>query len=72
MSILAQAKLVTGHKKGRWMYYRLPEAASEDHQILLDAEQMNRILGTNRELICKRQSIRRSKKVADQKSVTVL
>lgn len=86
MSILKQAKLVTGHKKGRWMYYRLPEtatpfvqkviswvrqAASEDHQILLDAEQMKRILGTDRELICQRQSIRRSKKVTNQKSFTV-
>lgn len=75
MSILKQARLVTGHKKGRWMYYRLPgksavpivqqallwvrRAASDDRQILLDAEQMQKILGMNREAICEQQSLRR-------------
>lgn len=75
MSILKQAKLVDGHKKGRWMYYRLPEktapliihqaiswvrqAASGDKRVFLDTEQMKKILSTTREIISERQSIRR-------------
>ena len=75
MSILRQAGLVIGRKKGRWMYYRLPgqssapivqqalqwvrQAASGDHQILVDAEQMKMILGMNREVISEQQSLRR-------------
>ena len=75
MSILRQAKLVTGRKKGRWMYYRLPgktapeivrqtislvrQAASDDLRIRRDAERMRKILGTKKELICERQSIQR-------------
>jgi len=74
MSILKQAKLVAGRKKGRWMYYRMPEksasqivhqaiawvrqASSDDHRVLLDAEQMKKILGMNREQIYERQSLR--------------
>ena len=78
MSILKQAGLVAGQKKGRWMYYRLPgkaasraarqalawirREASEDHRIQMDAKRMERILRTKRELICERQSIRRKQK----------
>jgi len=88
MSVLKQAKLVTGHKKGRWMYYRLPgksappivhqalswvrQAASDDYQILMDAEQMKKILETNRKLICERQSIRRKQMVANQGPAAVI
>lgn len=75
MSILKQARLVVGRKKGRWMYYRLPgktsaplvrqilswlrQAASEDPRIRTDAGRMKKILETKRELICERQSLRR-------------
>ena len=75
MSILKQARLVVGQKRGRWMHYRLaPEtapaivlqaiawvrqAASGDQRASADAGQMQLILGTKRELICKRQSSRR-------------
>jgi DNA-binding transcriptional ArsR family regulator len=80
MSILKQAKLVSGRKKGRWMYYRLPgETASEivcrtislvrhatsgDPRIRKDAERMRKILGTQKELICERQSIQRKQRTA--------
>ncbi len=83
MSILKQAKLVTGQKKGRWMYYRLPEksaplivrqalawvcqATSDDHRVRLDAQQMKEILGMDRELICERQSIQRIQSVSRKK-----
>ena len=82
MSILKQAKLVVGHKKGRWMYYRLPgksappivrqplswvrQATSDDNRILLDAEQMKKFLETKRELICEQQSLRRKQPVSGQ------
>jgi DNA-binding transcriptional ArsR family regulator len=75
MSILKQAKLVAGNKKGRWMYYSLPgkaappivrqalswvrQASADDEGVQRDADRMKRILGTDRELICERQSIRR-------------
>lgn len=88
MSILKQAKLVSGRKKGRWMYYRLPgktapeivrqtislvrQAASDDPRIRKDAERMRKILGTKKELICERQSIQRQKKIAVQESATVV
>jgi len=78
MSILRQAKLVSGRKKGRWMYYRLPgktasetvsraialarRATSNDPRIRKDAERMGKILGTQKELICERQSIERKKR----------
>ena len=80
MSILKQAKLVSGHKKGRWMYYRLPGesaspivrqallwvrlGASDDYRIQTDGLQMKRILEMNRDLICERQSIRRKQMAA--------
>jgi len=79
MSILKQAKLVVGRKRGRWMYYRLPgkntspivrqalswvrQAATDDPRIRVDAERMKKILETKKELICERQSIRRKKKI---------
>jgi ArsR family transcriptional regulator len=88
MSILKQAKLVSGRKKGRWMYYRLPgktapiivrqtislvrQAASDDLRIRKDAERMRKILGTKKELICERQSIKRQKKIARQEPVTIV
>jgi DNA-binding transcriptional ArsR family regulator len=75
MSVLKQAKLVAGNKKGRWMYYRLPgkiaapivrralswirQAASADPRIRMDAKRMKKIIGTNRDALCERQSIRR-------------
>ena len=81
MSLLRQAKLVVGKKKGRWMYYRLPgkdapplvrqalawvrRAAAGDEGVQKDAARMQRILGTDRDLICTRQSLRRKKAVAE-------
>jgi len=80
MSVLKQAQLVVGRKKGRWMYYRLPgkttalivrrilswvrQAASEDPRIRMDAGRMKKILETKRELICERQSTRRKQRGA--------
>jgi DNA-binding transcriptional ArsR family regulator len=80
MSILKQAKLVTGKKKGRWMYYRLPgktappivrqalawvrQAGIDDDGVHKDAARMTKILGTDRDLICMRQSMRRRQKAA--------
>lgn len=82
MSILKQAKLVTGRKKGRWMHYSLPGksaplivrqalawvrlASAEDDGVLKDAHRMEKILGTDRELICARQSIRRRQKTENR------
>jgi ArsR family transcriptional regulator, arsenate/arsenite/antimonite-responsive transcriptional repressor len=78
MSILKQAKLVTGKKKGRWMYYSLPgktalpivrqalawvrRAGSADQGIQKDADRMKKILCTDRDLICTRQSMRRKQR----------
>jgi DNA-binding transcriptional ArsR family regulator len=78
MSILKQAKLVTGKKKGRWVFYRLPgreappivrqalawvrQAAAEDQGIQKDADRMKKILCTSKELICTRQLIKRKQK----------
>jgi ArsR family transcriptional regulator len=88
MSILKQAKLVSGRKRGRWMYYRLPgrnapdtvrqaialvrQAASGDPCIRKDAERMTKILGTEKELICERQSIQRKKKAATQQPIAIV
>jgi DNA-binding transcriptional ArsR family regulator len=84
MSILKQAKLVSGRKRGRWMYYRLPgnaasevvqqaislvrQAMSEEPCIRMDAERMRKILGTKKELICERQSTQRRKKIVSQET----
>jgi DNA-binding transcriptional ArsR family regulator len=75
MSVLKQAGLVTGQKKGRWMYYRLPgpaaspairqalswvrQAVSKAPRIQEDSERMEKILRTRRETICERQAARR-------------
>lgn len=75
MSILRQAKLVVGRKKGRWMYYRwsgnsspsvvqqallwVRQGAAGDQRILEDAERMAEILRMKREFISGRQSLRR-------------
>ena len=88
MSILKQAKLVTGKKKGRWMYYSLPgkaapsivrhalswvrQASTEHDGVQKDADRMKKILGTDRELICERQSIRRKQKTANRETATVV
>ena len=87
MSILKQAKLVVGRKKGRWMHYRLPgksappavqqaiswvrQTASGDEQILIDAGQMKKILEIDRTLICELQSIRRRQVVVSQETAAV-
>ncbi len=74
MSILRQARLVDGRKEGRWMYYRLPgrsaskavrqavrlitENLSDSPQTQKDDERLNRVLKTDRELLCKKQTAR--------------
>jgi DNA-binding transcriptional ArsR family regulator len=88
MSILKQAKLVKGKKRGRWMYYRLPgkdappivrqalvwvrHASTEDEGVQKDADRMKKILGTDRELICQRQSIRRKQKIEGRERAFVV
>lgn len=78
MAVLKQAGLVSGQKKGRWMYYRLPgtaasatvrqalewvrQAASEEARIRTDADRMKKILKTKREMLCGRQATRRRQK----------
>jgi hypothetical protein len=87
MSILRQAKLVSGRKRERWMYYRLPgksapemvhrtislvrQATTDDPRIREDAERMKKILETDKELICERQSIQRKKKTAAQQVAVI-
>jgi DNA-binding transcriptional ArsR family regulator len=84
MSILKQAGLVAGQKKGRWMYYRLPgtgappavrqvlswvrQAASKTPRIRTDARRMEKILRANRDILCERQATRRRLGVAAQES----
>lgn len=78
--ILKQAGLAVGQKKGRWMYYRLPgraaapvvrrallwvrRALNEDPRIQKDALRMKKILGTDRQALCERQSSLRRRRVA--------
>ena len=78
--ILKQAGLAVGQKKGRWMYYRLPgraaapvvrrallwvrRALNEDPRIQKDALRMKKIMGTDRQALCERQSSRRRRSVA--------
>ncbi len=84
MSILRQAGLVVGRKKGRWMYYRLPgksaspivqqalswvRLAADDHRIRGDAERMAEILGMKRELISGQQSLRRKQTCMEQPEI---
>jgi ArsR family transcriptional regulator len=72
LSILHQAGLVEARKEGRWMYYRLPGRAApkvirealawvrrnlaDTPQIVQDHKKLARILGTDREVLCRRQS----------------
>ena len=81
MSVLKHSGLVTGHKRGRWMYYRLPEmaaspvvqhalswvrqAASKSPRIRMDMERIEKIIKTNREMLCERQSTRRKQLVSE-------
>ncbi len=81
MSILKQAKLVAGKKRGRWMFYRLPgkeappivrqalswvrQAAAEDQGVAKDADRMKKILNTSKELISTRQLKQRRQKATD-------
>jgi len=76
--ILKQAGLAVGQKKGRWMYYRLPgraaapmvrhallwvrRAINEDPRIQKDALRMKKIMGTDRQALCERQSSRRRRR----------
>ena len=75
MTILRQARLIDGRKKGRWMNYRLAgkhaspavkeatawlrRSLSDDPTARRDARRMERILKTGREVLCTRQSARR-------------
>jgi ArsR family transcriptional regulator, arsenate/arsenite/antimonite-responsive transcriptional repressor len=75
MTILRQARLIDGRKKGRWMNYRLAgehaspavkeaiawlrRSLSEDPVARKDARRMQEILKTGREVLCNRQSARR-------------
>ena len=84
MSILKQAGLVAGQKKGRWMYYRLPgtgaspavcqalswvrQVTSKAPRIRTDARRMEKILRANRDILCERQATRRRLGVAAQES----
>ena len=72
MSILKQARLVEGHKNGRWMFYRLADkdaskevrqaidwackTLSEDPQIVDDTKRLKDILDMNPVELCKQQS----------------
>jgi hypothetical protein len=75
MTILRQARLIEGRKKGRWMNYRqagahsspavkeaiawLRRSLSDDPVAHRDARRMDKILKTGREVLCDRQSARR-------------
>lgn len=72
MSILRQARLVVGRKEGRWMYYRLPgrnasqavkqairlitNNLGESLQTQKDDAKLDRVLKTDKELLCKKQT----------------
>jgi DNA-binding transcriptional ArsR family regulator len=74
MSVLKQAGLVTGQKKGRWMYYRqadstapvevrnalkwLRSSLSPSSRIQADQRRLSAILKVNRDELCRRQSTR--------------
>jgi DNA-binding transcriptional ArsR family regulator len=88
MSVLKQAKLVVGKKKGRWMFYRLPgreapptvrqalawvrQAAAEDQGIQKDADRMKKILCTSKELICTRQLMQRKQRALESQETAVV
>ena len=72
MTVLRQARLVNGHKDGRWMYYRLADANApaqvkeaiawvkksllKDERICKDAKRLKEILKIDREVLCNRQT----------------
>ena len=72
MSVLRQARLVTGRKDGRWMYYRLadynePMAATQalgwlktslagERRIREDTKRLKEILKIDREVLCGKQA----------------
>jgi DNA-binding transcriptional ArsR family regulator len=72
MSILKQAHLVYARKEGRWMYYQLADkqsppavkeaiawvkkSLSRNERIREDVKHLKKILKTDRELLCKRQT----------------
>jgi ArsR family transcriptional regulator len=72
MSILRQARLVEGHKDGRWMYYRLADenaptevneaiawvkkSLSSNKRIQEDANRLKEILKIDRDILCSRQT----------------
>jgi DNA-binding transcriptional ArsR family regulator len=74
MTILRQAKLVQGQKRGRWMYYRLASATvpteackalewirsclCSSAQILADRKRLTEILKIDRGELCRNQSTR--------------
>jgi ArsR family transcriptional regulator len=58
MTILRQARLIDGRKKGRWMNYRLAGKHASP-AARRDARRMEKILKTGREVLCTRQSARR-------------
>ena len=75
MTILRQARLIDGRKKGRWMNYRLAgthassavkeaiawlrRSLSNDPVARRDTRRMQKILNTDREVLCERQNTRR-------------
>jgi ArsR family transcriptional regulator len=75
MTILRQARLIDGRKKGRWMNYRLAgkhaspavkeaiawlrRSLADDPTARRGARRMEKILKTGREVLCDRQSARR-------------
>jgi DNA-binding transcriptional ArsR family regulator len=72
MTVLRQARLVNGHKDGRWMYYRLADGDApaqvkeaiawvkksliKDERICNDAKRLKKILKIDREVLCNRQT----------------
>jgi len=68
LSILKQARLVETQKKGRWIYYRLPQrevspavaealawmerSLEKDKRILADQKQLRKVLKTSLEDLC--------------------
>lgn len=72
MTVLRQARLVNGHKDGRWTYYRLADenasvqvkeaidwvkkSLTRNERIREDARRLREILKIDREVLCSRQT----------------